>query len=259
MSMKGRMLQQGVATGVTAAQARAYAKQGLLTQSPSNGPFQSAPLPFVDPMAAFVWMDDFIEYPLNDSDEVGWVETDIQGTNTASIGALADIGHNLKIVTGASAGDAISIQWHHAFVIPTTTGKLWFEARIQKGAASADAPFMIGLCGVDTTPFASAPTTGIWFEGVSSGVIQAHCNDTGGSEVNTAISTLAASTWMRLGAFLDYGNEKLEFWIDDGLALTYTNMANVPDAVGLTPTMALKRQSAAETMYVDYMKVVQTR
>jgi len=260
MSMKGRLLQQGVAVGGTAAQARAYARQGLVVDAPSNGPFQKAPVCLLDPMTAVEWMDDFFEFHINSgSNEVGWVETDLQGTNTGAITTVAGNGHCLGLTTGSNPGDGISIQWHHPFVTLPATGKLWFEARIYKGVSSAAAPFLIGLCKVDTSPIASAPADGVWFEGTTNMDLSAHTADTEGAEVRPVVGSLDASTWMKLGIFSDYARSKLQFWVDDVMVLEYSTVANIPDGRSLTPTFCVVYQDGAEVVYCDYMKVVQTR
>jgi len=261
MSMKGRLLQQGIAVGGTAAQARAYARQGLLVDTPSNGPFQKAPVCLLDPMTAVEWMDDFFEFTINSgSNEVGWVETDIQGTNTATIATPADTGraagHALCLTTGANSGDGISVQWHHGICCPTAGDKLWFEARISVGANSADAPLLVGLCNIDTSPFASAPD-GMWFE--SNGTaLTAHTLVTGSglTELTATIGAVAASTWYRLGMFLDGKANTLQVFLDGALVHTFTTAASLPFGEVLTPTFAALRGSAAEAVYCDYMKFI---
>ena len=256
MSLKGRLLQAGVGVGGTQSQARAYAKTGLLAQSPSNGPFGNAPSPLVDPGGAVVFEDDFFEFRLNNSDEIGWVVTDIQGTNAENITSLNGYGGELRLYTGAIVGDGQYVQWHHTIARLKTDKKLWFAARV--AVAQTSCMFRVGLANIlAADPFGAGATDDIAFIHDSSNVLTARTKDADTTDT-TLSAAMATNTYVELGFLWDLS--AVHFYVDGTKVATHTDTDNIPVNVAMAPYFAAKTAAGANrAFYVDYLKFVQYR
>lgn len=259
MSMKGRLLQQGVAVGVTAAQARAYARQGLVVDSPTNGPFHGAPVGLLDPSHTTEFFEDFFDINFNDSDEVGWKETDVQGTNTVSIVSSCRGSGEAYLSTGTNAGDCVQIQWHHAIVgSGATNAKIWFEAAIAPKTGSTDALWGVGIMLVNADCIGSSQTRGIWFEHSTANVLTIHSKAT--VEEYTAVTAPSvAKVYQRLGFLYDEARAKIQFFVDDALVKEHTTSTGLPGKTAMAPWIACQGNGANEAIYCDYIKCLWAR
>jgi hypothetical protein len=259
MSTKGRLLQNGVSVGGDKTRQLAHAKSGLLTQGPSNGPWGKAPGPFVDPAAAIRFHEDFFEINKNDSDEVGWLVTAIQGTNTFVVANLNGYGGEARLGSGATSGDGDYIQWHHTIASPVlTTGKLWFTAKVAIGAVAA--MFQVGLSNVLAgDPFVAGITDGIYFTHGSTNVLSMNTEDAAVTSEDTGI-TMAINTYYELGFLWDGPNARVDFFVDNVRVGRHSTIANIPTNVDLVPFMAIKTAAAvARTVYFDWVSFIQSR
>ena len=269
MSDKGRLLVQGVSVGVTSSESRAHVRDGLLAQSPSNGPFGKAPGPHVDPEVAGEFFEEFNQVLKNSSDEVGWLISAIQGTNTVEVGdsgaTVPGMGE-MVVTTGASSGDGVNVQWHQDVTraCASVGAKLWFAARIIPYQIAASlASLRVGLMTQDTNCLGNAASgveDGLFFERSTLGVWKAYSrkdyNDTTTTLTSLDLADIGTLVYMTVGFTFDGTTAK--FWVDGSLVATHT--ATVPNNVPLAPVFViLNGEAVAAALIVDWVKVVQLR
>ena len=202
-----------------------------------------------DPTIYHEIMDDFDQYTA-----ANWVVTETQAGATQAL--TAGDGGILLLTNSAADDDLISLQSLVANFAMTAGKKAFFKCRFKVSDAT-QSDVMVGLVIVDTTPFASAPTDGIYF--------RKHDGDTkidfsvrkdtstGANDVN-AVGTLVSDTYITLAWYYD-GVDKVFYYVDDvckgSLAAT---SAYLPDATNLAVTIALQNgEAVAKTMSIDYV------
>jgi len=136
--------------------------------------------------------------------------------------------------------------------------KAWFKTRIKQAVASAGDMF-VGLCIIDTSPIASAPTDGIWFrkDDGDANVDFVVRVDAADAVAAAAITTLATDTYLTLGFYYD-GASTVRVYVADvevySTTLTAAQLAALDDEP-LTLTFAW--QNASDTVAhigsVDYV------
>jgi len=227
----------------------------MIAQGPSNGPFGGAPGPHVDPAVAIDFFDDFFEVRKNSSDEIGWLVTAIQGTNTAVVSTDIGYGGELAITTGTNDGDGDQLQWHHVIVAPVASSELWFACRLN--LVNLDSDFAVGLANSNTDPFGTGITDAIYFLHEAAGTLKAICEETA-EGATTLDSDLTANTWTELG--FRWNGTNVRFYQDGSLVATYATTANIPIGVSLAPFIALITSAdAARAVVVDWIRCVQIR
>jgi len=258
MSLIGRLIGAGVGVGGNLTQQRAYARAGMIAQGPSNGPFGGAPGPHIDPAVAAVIFDDFFSIHKNSSDEVDWLISAIQGTNTVECKTQYNgSGGELVLTSGTTTGDGDHMQWHHVGFKPLETlGRdIWFAAMVALSHIGVE--LGVGLANQNTDFSDTGLTNGIYFHRATDGTTTARARD-GGDDEDTEISDPLSSA----GVYCELG-----FHVTSAIATFYVNgsrvaeaSAEIPWGTPLGPFVGLVTGGdAARAVAVDWIKVIQLR
>jgi hypothetical protein len=204
-------------------------------------------IPFPDPTLWHTYFNDFDEYTAGD-----WVVTETQAGATQAL--TAGNGGRLLLTNTATEDDLLELQKTPAGFALTSTKKAMFSCRFQTSDVTQQ-DLMFGLVIVDTSPFASEPTDGIYFQSLDGTAVMSiisRKNATTGS-TSASVATLANDTAIVLQWYYDgagnlyYGSNNQQLGVID-----ITNY--FPDATNLTVTMAMQAgEAGAETMTVDYV------
>lgn len=245
-----------------------------LELGPSAGLWAGAPAE-CDPqyhLIAHRLFDDFYAAPL---DGGMWYEIDDGGTGT---NATADgVGGIATVVTAAADND------HHAITSLSecfkfaTDKKLWFEARFKLAEATTnESAWWFGLTDTLTTggiqannagPLASYDGFLIWKDEATL-TVDSELSEAGDQDTDSSEATFVSNKWSRVGFYFDgattitpyYDMNEAGTWtagtakvFDATIALASMDEMHVVAGVKAGPT------GAAETLQIDYIKVVQLR
>lgn len=228
-----------------------------LNHSPSASPWRSCPqLAGLDPAVVSTFFDDFHDFQITNSNELGWISTETEGGGGDAAFSIDDAANGiLKIVNDGADNDSVELQWHSECWKLATGKPLWFEARA-KFSDATQLDMLIGLCITDTTAI-DGVTDGVYFK-KDDGDTNIDCVTMKDStpENSAAVGTLGTD-YIRYGIFFD-GASTVYFYLDGVLVATHT--VTIPDDEELTITLAHQNgEVAAKTAYYDYVKVVQVR
>lgn len=210
--------------------------------------------------------DDFYSYLAGN-----WIKTDTgTGTITVGTGATGVNGRLLVSNNAAGANDALSIQWgggNGSVALPFTpvaTQDFFVAATFQMDSVLL-ASFTVGAAAVDTTPVASVPANGVFFNMTATGDLNLILAKAG---VNTTIQLVAAAA---LVAATDYECVAVYTAADNTVRAYVNGVPKMPTTgwptftampvVALTKTIgALNVASAvAHNVSLDYLFVAQRR
>lgn len=205
-----------------------------------------------DPRTGHIFFDDFHDFKLSGTD-IGWTRT----ATGAGTSVISDAAGGVLLNTNAAAdNDMIQIQWNSEIFAIATGKPLWFEARVKTSDAT-QSDLYVGLAVLDTSIVVSEPSDGIWWRKNDGDANLDFATAASSTETaTTALATLVADTWVRLGFFYDGAGSVLAY-VDGVLKATHTT--NIP-STELTPSFAIQNgEAVAKTGSVDYIKVVQIR
>lgn len=217
------------------------------------------------PVAYAKDFDDFFDYFA-----AQWIKTDT-GTGTITVGSGATGINGRLLVANAAAGatDALSIQWcgHNAAVaLPWTfdSTKDLVVATTVQFSDPVNAGSMIGLAATDTTPEASLPANGVFFNVTAGGDLNLVLAK---ASVNTLVqlvpaASLVAATDYALVAFYTASDQTWRAFVNNVPKMPSTGWptSSAGPTVALTKTMGiLNTNSAANSMSADYLFVAQRR
>lgn len=217
-----------------------------------------------DPGLAFVYENDFTTYSTG---EAG-LETDIvdSGGSAAATNAVAGVNGFLSIASDGNADDQIWVNGEDYPIILATGKTLWIETRVKLTEASTSASnIAFGLTDetdledlIDASGDDKADTEGAMFHKKQGTLLWAVANSkatTKDTVVTPVLFTSAA--WQRIGMKIDYPT--IQYYIDGVIAATYSNVLAMP-IVPLTFFWGVAASGEnAETLLVDWVKVVQLR
>lgn len=257
----------------------AAGRNGNMVLSPAEGFWSDCPCVETDPsVSAYQFFDDFVDSSLGIVTS-RWYKSADTGTVALTSAATLALGGVVLLDTTAAKDKWVCIRSvdadiaSGAFKITKDSGKkLWFAARIYLSSVADDAIY-IGL-GDGTTEQPAATTTGaeqftdgFYFRTLTASPTAldiGYCNAGGGAETaQSAVKTIAATTWYTLGMKFN-GVNSIQCYVD-GVAVGVPILADAtdwPTAVGLTPYLHILNGATAATsrkLYVDWIKVVQQR
>ena len=213
-----------------------------------------------DPQIANHFFDDFNRFSkvISTTGDGAWTLT-AATSGTAVAGVLA--GGVVTLDAGAATdGQGPQIQLNGTSFIPAAGKHLWFECQLHSTFITGD--FFFGLAETDATIFASSDMTTSNHIGFSSftgdGILLADANKATARVHTTAIKTLVASTYTRLGFYVN-GVTDITFWADDAANATKYVTANIP-IVALTPSFGVHATGTDRAVLnVDWVRVAQLR
>jgi len=170
----------------------------------------------------------------------------------------------LKILTNDKIADHMNLQNNGEFFKCDSTRDLLFQARIEIGDVS-DSIMYIGLGVADTDIGASLGNDFMYFETSSSGVINFKQGKNGTITTNAAIGTFTDGTGTgaaakTLGVYVDGSAGHSFVYVDGVLAASNLSSTTIPNDEALVPGIYIEgTNSTADALYVDYIRVEQTR
>lgn len=246
-----------------------------LEHGPASGLWAGAPSE-ADPQyhtIAHVFFDDFYKAPV-DANGV-WTEVDDGGTGTnATADGAGGIG---TVVTAGADNDYHAITSTNECFKFATGKKLWFEARFKLAEATTnESAWWFGLTDTLTTgglqahaagPLASYDGFLIWKDEATLKV-DSELSEAGDQDTDTEEADFVSNKWSRVGFYYDgattitpyYEMNEAGSWtagtakaFDATIALASMDEMHVVAGVKAGPS------GAAETLQIDYIKVVQLR
>ncbi len=222
-------------------------------------------LAYADPNVAGFFREDFIKYHVDE-----WALSQLGGgSGTVALSEVAD-----KTGVGAIVLDAAAVTATHGIQIQlgntagemwdlesaTTGKKLWFEIKLQV-VESNDCNIVVGLH-VRDTDVIDKDVDGIYFHKDDGDTNWDFASYNGGSAGEVAsVGTAANDTWIRLGFYYD-GAGTLTPYVNGTAGTAITTAARIPTEDQLTLSIGIENGDGGAVrnyMYVDYVKVVQTR
>lgn len=231
-----------------------------------NGVWASCPsLAALDPGVAFTYLDDFFAY--DDTATVGgYAEVSDAGTivTTDAVGGV------LSVPTGGTDNNETYVSTIHEIVKVADDKPIWFEARVKLTEANTDdANIIVGLSDtvgantlLDNGGGPAASYDGAVFFKVDGGTVWGFETSNAGTQATTASAgAFTSGAWTRLGFHVDPndGTTALVTPYIDGVAGTALNLT-ISGLEEMHIVVGAKAGGAnAETLLVDYVKVVQVR
>lgn len=204
--------------------------------------------PAPDPTKVITYFNDFHTYAAGD-----WTIT-----GSPTVAQIANTAGGAISVTAANTTDnTVSVFQQVAENFLIAPGKkAWFKTRL-KQATAVEGDFVAGLCIIDTSPIASAPSDGIFFrKDDDDALIDIQVNDGSAAVSSTGLATLVDDTYVTLGWYYD-GVNTVKAYVNDvetaTLTLTAAHLANLDDEP-LAVTFAFQNgTTAAHVGSVDYI------
>lgn len=214
---------------------------------------------YPEPHEAAVFFDDFWQFDSNGANEAGWILTAV-GTSPVDVW---DYKYGVaRAITGDTENNGVNIQWNaEVFKANRDSSNIDFETYV-KISEDAQQDFVAGLWVTDTTIIDSAlPSDGIGIytldgDSLLVGVIRAGST----SILDTLTTVVTDNTWIKLG--FKYNWPYVKYFVN-GVQEGTTAVADttsIPKTVELAPSLAFETgDTAAESLYVDYMYIRQDR
>lgn len=236
--------------------------------SPENSLWETCPLQAIasDPTLAFSYYNDFFTYTTG---EEGLAST---LTNSGTSGVIAASGAAPTGVLQIEASDGSAADNDEAYVGSESTvwilgsGKdIWFESRVKFTEANTDdANIIVGLSSLynanilqDAGGGPAADYDGIVFFKVDGGTVwQAQCSQSTNQTILTDVQSRTSGSWTDLGFHVS-STGTVDYYIN-GIQVS-TIDTNLPTAAMGLLVGAKNGDTNLETLFVDYIKVVQLR
>ena len=208
--------------------------------------------PAPDPTKVHTFLNDFDTFVSGD-----WTLTEIGAGGAAAL--IAGDGGLLQLTTDALDNDAIQLQNTVATFLMESGTLAWVKTRC-KIEKAVESDFLIGLAATDSTVF--DVTDGIFFQkddGDDDIDIYVKKDSTTGQNVETAVGTIVADTFITLGFYYD-GKSSVEAYINDVKVATLdASSTYLPDAA-LAVTMAYRNgEAGANDLTIDYIFAAKAR
>jgi len=198
------------------------------------------------------YFNDFFTYAAGD-----WtITTTEDGGGGSASEAIADAGGGVLLITNDNgASDLDQLQLVGESILPAAGKKVWFESSFKLGdVSSSDA--IVGLAVTDTSLVASAPANGIYFRCPGTSDIDFISIASSVESAEGGIISIADDTYVKVG-FKVHGTSKIDYWINDVKRGSVT--ANIPTTEMRLSLAISNGTTAAETLSVDYVRMVQER
>ena len=203
-----------------------------------------------DPSLCHLWFDDFDSYTAGN-----WTVTETQAGATQAI--TAGDGGILALVNSAADDDLNQIQWAVSTFRQAADKRLWIKARFKVSDAT-QSDLLIGLYVTDTSPVASKPSSGVFFQkldGSTSLTLQVGSASTYSS---LTLGTMASDTYVTVGVYYN-GADTLTGFFND-VRVGSVASTNLPTAADNSVGIALQNGDAvARTLSVDYLMIAKER
>lgn len=182
-------------------------------------------------------------------------EATVTATGTSPVVFTDAAGGVLLITTGGTENDGVNIQWlgENFHLGATGIRALYFGARLKISEAT-QADFFIGLCDTDTDILGGADDS-IGFRKSDGSTAVSFVTEKGTTE--TTLAALTADTdYHILEFFYDADAGTLEVFVD-GVSKGFVATTNLPDEAQRVSVAFLTGDTAAETMEIDWINVIQ--
>jgi len=224
---------------------RRYA--GGITNVGSDKPWGMAPMPYpqlmsIDMEDFYVWLDD----------GKTWVSTSTQNN---SIAASAGSFGLMRMATSKCDDSVVQIQRGGTSGVALVAGKRAFFGCRWSTTEATQNDFLIGLCTIDTSVIASAPTNGVYF-GKDDGdtnidfLIRAGATAVG---TDAAVATLAADTMIMLEWYFD--GVRTFYAYSNGALVSTVATADFPTGQMVMTAAITSGQQLISLMTLDFLYV----
>ena len=213
----------------------------------------------MDPSKCYGIFDDFLVYDATNAHHYKLTTVEDGAGSATEAVSDTEAGGALVITNAAGASDADSFQWSKDLGTTATENflfaagkKAWFKCRF-KGNDVDQSVYLLGLHIIDTTPTASAPTDGVYFQTDDGDAdIDLHVRKNSTETLTSAIAKMADDTYISLGYYYN-GNDAIYYYVNDAYAgssvVTY-----LPDDESLSLSFAFGNgEAVANTMTIDYI------
>lgn len=203
-----------------------------------------------DPSRCHVWFDDFDSYVAGN-----WTVTETQAGATQAI--TAGDGGILALVNSAADDDLNQIQWAVSTFRQTAGKKSWLKARFKVSDAT-QSDLLIGLYVADTSPVASKPTSGFFFQKLDGSTSLTLQVGSASTYSQLTLGTMVSDTYVTVGAYYD-GYSTITGYFNE-VRVGSVASTNLPTAADNAVGIALQNGDAnARTLSVDYLMVAKER
>lgn len=257
----------------TAGDAKIGWSGSFLYCSPVTGFWAGCPSQaYPDPSVAYFYMEDFIGFPLDSSNEpsIGWEWWDDAGATTAE--AAGELGGVLLISTNTGTDQACGMMLGRLgteTVLEYTKDsglKSWVEFRVKFGTKTNNINAFIGLIEENANTdnfindagndFADVDLVGFVIWEADGDAVDAVHQKNGTAFVDVGLAKAVNLDWHTYGLYFD-GVETIT-WYADGTAVGTADLdtASFPTGEELIPVIYLKNGAADMTVSIDWLKMV---
>jgi hypothetical protein len=203
----------------------------------------------------FKYLNDFMRGPGLSATAIGDDMT-VTATGTSPVIFGDGAGGMLLITTGGTENDGVNIQalGENFHLGATGIRALYFGARFKISEAT-QSDFFIGLCDTDTDILGGADDS-IGFRKADASAAVSFVTEKGTTETTAAAFTAVADTWYIAEFYYDADAGTLEVFVN-GASIGTVATTNLPDEEQRVSVAFLTGDTAAETMTIDWINVVQ--
>lgn len=251
----------------------------ILNETPISGPtpptvWKNAPITSQDPSTSFEIFDDFMHSATSaTSDVLAWTAVNDGGTGTPVFTDAA--GGIFNVVTAAADNDYAAYASPYENFLFASGKELWFEARFKVAEATTnESTWWFGLTDTTTTggmqanaagPLASYDGALIWKTPETALTVNFETSNAATQATTSAFATIVDDTWSRVAFYFDgtattstitpYFHNGTSWTAGTAQDITLAGLAEMHAVFGIKagPT------AAAETLQMDYIKIVQLR
>lgn len=203
-----------------------------------------------DPTAVHQWFDDFDSYTA-----ANWTVTE---TDSGATQAITDGDGGILLITNTAAdNDLVGMQLAKETFRLAPGKETWIKARFKVSDAT-QSDVLIGLYITDTSPVASKPSDGFFFQKLDGSTSMTFEIGKNSTYTSKTVGTIVSDTYAVVAAYYN-GSDKVEVFYNNvrvGSAAT-TNLCDDED---LAVSIALQNGDAnARTLSVDYLLVAKKR
>jgi hypothetical protein len=206
---------------------------------------------FPDPTKCYTWFDDFDEYVSGN-----WTLTETQAGATQAI--IDGDGGQLALVNSAADNDLNQIQWLRETFRLGFTRQVWIKTRFKVSNAT-QSDVLIGLYITDTSPVASKPTDGFFFQKLDDSTTMTFEIGKNSVYTSTTVGTIADDTFVEVAAYLEPVTQTVSLFYNNSM-VARAPITNLCDDEELAVSIAIQNGDAvARTLTVDYLLVSEER
>lgn len=203
----------------------------------------------MDPTTVHMYFNDFDTYAAGD-----WTYTNV---GTPTIALTSSDGGWLQFANGAADDDHVYAQLVAPSFATEDRKDIWFKARLKISDAT-QSDVMVGLYLLDTSPIASVPSDGIWFQKLDGSTTITAVTSKSSSQSTLTAGNMVSDTFINLG-FHYNGYGTTHFYVDDVRVGSIANTATLPTVNMAVSFVFQNGEAVAKTGTLDYLFAAKRR